>query len=269
MVDKDLKKQIEEIKKSRKKNFLEYLGVEQQNTLTNMVNFRNEFDLFIILDGIYQQPLNRFAQLSDEQSAIILQLYYFVHISLYYSFSCLLRSHLLEALSPARKAIDATLTAYKIILEPSTMQEYLNRDNYFLHIKANIQKEINEDSSKYKMAHGMLKFYDLCSTYASHADIDSFALILSQTIMPNIKNRTRLFKYFQFSDRKEINQLLYITLLNIFLRNFLIFKKFFDSSLKLIDQEWETQIKFLCQEFKNLIEKLVSQIQVKAEEDNQ
>ena len=96
-------------------NFLEYLGIEEQNLLTSIVNFRSEFDLFYNLDKIYQEPLNRLKV--PEEKSLVPQLYRFVHFHLYFSISCLLRSHLSESLSSTRKAIDAALSAYKIILE--------------------------------------------------------------------------------------------------------------------------------------------------------
>ena len=35
-------------------NFLEYIGKEEQNLLTSIVNFKSEFDLFYQVDKIYQ-----------------------------------------------------------------------------------------------------------------------------------------------------------------------------------------------------------------------
>ena len=88
-------------------NFLEYLGNEEQNLLTSIVNFKSEFDLFYNIDRIYQEPLKRLVVSSDD--VVVPQLYLFVHFHLYFSMSCLLRSHLSETLSSLRKAIDASL----------------------------------------------------------------------------------------------------------------------------------------------------------------
>ena len=56
-----------------------------------------------------------------------------------------------------RKAIDATLSAYKTILEPKYSEKYINRDKYFQFIKSNMQKEIKKNSSKYPLAHELIK----------------------------------------------------------------------------------------------------------------
>ena len=224
-------------------NFLEYLGIEEKNMLVNIVEFREEFESFNILDNIYRKPLNRFSEISDERSNVIMGLYYFVHISLYFAFSCLLRCHILECLSTTRKAIDAALSAYKIILEPSTYKNYLNRDNYFQCIKRNMQDENKKDSKKYPIAKPLFLFHDLCSRYGSHADKDSFEIIVSQKPIPEIKKLEKSFNYFQFFEKQEINRFFYQTILSMFFLNFEIFRKHFDLELKIIDPEWQKAIK--------------------------
>ena len=68
-------------------NFLEYLGSEEQNLLTSITNFKNEFDIFYDLDRIYQEPLKRLVVTAEK--TVVPQLYLFVHFHLYFSFSCL------------------------------------------------------------------------------------------------------------------------------------------------------------------------------------
>ena len=124
-------------------NFLEYLGNEKQNLLTSVVNFRAEFDLFYNVDRIYQEPLKRLVVSADD--VIVPQLYLFVHFHLYFSISCLLRSHLSETLSSLRKAIDATLSAYEVILKPETATAYLNRDRHFQFITSILHDTVNNN----------------------------------------------------------------------------------------------------------------------------
>ena len=118
-------------------------------------NFRKEFDLFYNVDRIYQEPLRRL--IISEDDVLVPQLYLFVHFHLYFSISTLLRSHLSECLASMRKAIDATLSAYKTIFEPKYSEKYINRDKYFQFIKSNMQKEIKKNSSKYPLAHELIK----------------------------------------------------------------------------------------------------------------
>ena len=129
--------------------FHEYLGAEEQNLLASILNFRTEFDLFGQLDDIFQSPIPRLRLPEEDEAGLLVgQLYLIVHFHLYFSVSCLLRSHLSESFSSTRKAIDASLTAYKIILEPETARRYIERDRYFQFIRASLQNEIKKDPSR-------------------------------------------------------------------------------------------------------------------------
>lgn len=224
-------------------NFLEYLGHEEQNLLTSIINWKDEFDLFYNLDRIYQEPLKRLVVSSG--SVVVPQLYLFVHFHLYFSMSCLLRSHLSETLSSMRKAIDASLCAYKIILEPDSAVYYLNRDKYFQFIKSNIQRETKKDSSLYPLAHDLIKIHDMCSEYGSHSDISSFFHRLERKETDDEKQDMLFLHYFQFPKNPEEYRFYYFSTLQGFYFIFLIFKTFLDQSLKILDPKWESTINHL------------------------
>jgi len=224
-------------------NFLEYLGNEEQNLLTSIVNFKDEFDLFYNLDRIYQEPVKRLVVTAN--NIVVPQLYLFVHFHLYFSMSCLLRSHLSETLSSLRKAIDASLCAYKIILDPNMSMSYINRDKYFQFIKANIQKEIKNDTKLYPLAHDLIKIHDACSEYGSHSDISSFFHRLETKETENKDQEMILLHYFQFPRNPEEYKFYYLTTLQGFYAMFLIFKLFLDENLKIIDPKWESTINYL------------------------
>lgn len=224
-------------------NFLDYLGKEEQNLLASVVNFKDEFDLFYNLDLIYQEPIQRLAVSAN--NIVISQLYLLVHFYLYFSISCLLRSHLSETLSSIRKAIDASLSAYKIILDSNLSMSYLNRDKYFQFIKANIQKEMKNDAKLYPLAHDLIKIHDACSEYGSHSDISSFFHRLETKETDNKDQGMILLHYFQFPRNPEEYKFYFITTLQGFYAMFLIFKLFFDKNLKIIDPNWEYTINYL------------------------
>lgn len=157
-------------------NFLEYLATDEQNLLTSIINFRSEFDAFYKLDNLYQEPM-RYIKINKENAedeAIIPCLFKFVHFHLYFSVSCLFRGHFSECLASTRSAIDASLTAYQIILYPDTQVHYKNRAKPFLAIKTHIRKERKKDDSKYPNAKNLLDMHETCSEYGSHADISTF-----------------------------------------------------------------------------------------------
>ncbi len=224
-------------------NLTEYLGVEETNLLTSMVNFRQEFDLFSEVDRIYKEPISRLRISADDDPGLLIgQLYLFVHFHLYFSVSCILRSHLSESFSSCRKAIDAALSAYQIILEPGTVDKYLNRDRQFLFIKSNMQKEIEKDRSKYPLAHRLVQVHDSCSEYGSHADISSFIHRLNVKEIPGQNADLLQFHYFQFPKPKEEYQFYFVLILQIFMLILQIFKLFLNQKLTVVDPEWERAI---------------------------
>lgn len=218
-------------------NFLEYLGKEEHNLLSSIVNWKEEFNLFYNLDRIYQEPLKRIAISSD--NATVPQLYLFVHFHLYFSISCLFRCHLSEALSSLRNAIDASLSAYKIILEPNSAEAYKTRDRYFQFIKFNIQREIKKDKSLYPLAHDLIRIHDMCSEYGSHSDVSSFFHRLEIKETENKEQDIMFVHYFQFPRDPEEFRFYYLSILQTFHAIFLIFKIFIDQNLKIVDPKWE------------------------------
>jgi len=223
--------------------FHEYLGAEEQNLLASILNFRSEFDLFGQLDHIFQSPISRIRMSEDDQPGLLIsQLYLFTHFHLYFSVSCILRSHLSESLSSTRKAIDASLTAYKIILDPSTAKNYAEQNNYFKYIKSNLQKEIQKDSSRYPLAHILINLYDSCSEYGPHADISSFFHRMEVKEFPEANADLLQIHYFQFPRESSEYKFYFVLTLKAFLKMFEIFRVFLNRRLKIIDPSWEASI---------------------------
>lgn len=246
------------------KDFLEYLGKEEINLTTSLVNFRQEFDLFGSLDLIYQEPWRRLdIKSTDESGMIIGQLYLFVHFYLYFSISCIMRSHLSEAFSSMRKAIDATLSAYKIILDPSLTKAYIERNhndhNKFEYVKNTIEKEIKKDSTAYPLAKELLKLHESCSEYGCHADFNSFAYRLEFQEISKDTSRM-VMNYFQFPKNQTEYKMYFIIISLSFWHMFKIFKLFFDEKLKIIDTTWENNIIILGQELNKLREQYFNSI---------
>ncbi len=226
--------------------FHEYLGAEEQNLLASILNFRAEFDLFEQLDNIFQSPISRIRMPKDDQPGLLVsQLYLFTHFHLYFSVSCILRSHLSESLSSTRRAIDASLTAYKIILDPGTAKGYVEQNSYFKYIKSNLQKEIQKDSSKYPLARILLSLHDSCSEYGSHADISSFFHRMEVKELSEANADLLQINYFQFPRQTSEYRFYFVLTLQAFLKMFEIFKVFLNSRLKIIDQSWEASIAHL------------------------
>lgn len=241
-------------------DFLEYIGTEERNLLASIVNFRAEYNLFFNLDRIYQEPLERLS-VAEEQELLAL-LYLFVHFHLYFSVICLLRCHLSESLASTRKAIDAALTAYQIILEPNAANQYVNRDGKFLYLKKNMQEEIKKDISRYPLAQRLFEVHDACSQYGSHADISSFIHRLNRNDAAETEKQEIKLSYFQAPRQKEEFRFYFIVTLQAFFLMFKIFKVFLDSSLKIVDPKWEGVIKSIEPRLEELRRKYHSQIEM-------
>lgn len=157
-------------------NLLEFIGAEQTNLLVTMTKCHADIaKMFPQLDGAFQAPLGFIdVNVEDEYKKTILSLYLFTHYHLYFSTVCLLRCHISDSLGSTRKAIDATLSAYRLIEYPDTLSLYQQRDWSYQNIKSYIAKQIKLDSTKFIHATQLIRLHDLCSEFGSHADISSF-----------------------------------------------------------------------------------------------
>jgi hypothetical protein len=98
------------------------------------------------LDGTFQAPIPHLRiAANDEYSQTVLSLYLFTHYHLYLSTVMLLRCHLSDSLASTRKAIDATLTAYRLIVEPQTLEEYKSQHRHYQFIKGHIERRRKAD----------------------------------------------------------------------------------------------------------------------------
>lgn len=239
--------------------FLKYLSIEEHNLLVSITMHRDEFHLFYNMDKVYMEPLARFV--AQEEQSVVVQLFLFVRFHLYFSISCLLRCHLSEAVFSTRKDIDAGLSAYKIILEPDTAEQYLSRDRYFQNIKRNMQNEINRDTTKYPLAHSLIGLHDFCSEHGAHADDSSFFHRLERKKVLNAEVNEIVFQYFQFPRPKEKFKFYYVSILEVFFLVFMIFKSFLDNELRIIDLQWEEAINMLETRLPLLRERYHSQME--------
>ncbi len=156
-------------------NLLEFIGIEENNLLVSMITCHRDIALgFPNIDGVFKAPIKHLnINVKDDHKNIVVALYLYTHYHMYFSIVCLLRCHLSESLASTRKAIDATLTAYRLITEPETLTQYVNREKDYKSIKAFIGRKRREDSKVYPLAETLLEFHDICSEYGSHADISS------------------------------------------------------------------------------------------------
>lgn len=159
-----------------KTNLIEFISREENNLLTTMANFREDLDQFPKVDGHFQAPGDYLSvPASDQHGRTILALYLFTHYHLYLSFVTLMRCHLSDSLASTRKAIDATLTAYRLHIEPATLDQYFNEHGSYRRITRTIERARKADPNAFPLAPLLLHLHGVCSQYGSHSDISSFA----------------------------------------------------------------------------------------------
>lgn len=177
-------------------NLLSFLGAEHENELVSTHKHAKDLDMLSHIDGLFQAPVQHFDIPKGKSS--IAQLYLFIHYHLYTTVSNLMRMHIAEALGCERKAIDAAFTAYEMLTDPASIAVYETRDWKFLNIKAYIDKARKKDASKYPLAAELLKTWNMCSEFGSHADDSTFTLRLDQVpIADNADQQKLYFLYFQ------------------------------------------------------------------------
>jgi len=157
-------------------NLLGFVSAEEHNLLVSLVKCHRDIALaFPRLDGAYQAPIQHIEDnINNEHSQTVLALYLFTHYHLYLSTVMLLRCHLSDSLASTRKAIDATLTAYRLIAEPNTLEEYKSQHRNYQFIKGYIERKRKKDPAQFPIAGPLIEVHDKCSEFGSHADIGSF-----------------------------------------------------------------------------------------------
>jgi len=208
-------------------SFLKFLSVEEQNILSTLVNLRQDFDVFSRLDGLYRAPFGLIDVPVREE--LVPSLYLFVHFHLYFSVACLSRSHFSECLASTRKAIDASLSAYEMILDPSSQLLYETRHSRFQFVKRHISKARKADPSRYPLAVKLLELHDICSEFGSHADVSSFVHRVEMKGTGQPGKSTLLFHYFQFPSDKHEYHFYFVETLLAFHQMLIIFQDFISS----------------------------------------
>lgn len=222
-------------------DFIQFIAGEEQNMLTSMVNLRADLDVFSALDNLWLAPID----LIDvpEKEKVIPMLYLFTHFQMYVSVAAMMRAHLSESMGSTRKAVDAALSAYEMILDPASIPMYEAGHNRFRFIKGYITDARKKDNSRYPLAEGLLAQHETFSEYGSHADASSFVYRLEENIDIGKKNKSRSqFKYFQFPKKRSEFHLHFLELLVAYYGMLEIFRPMILKYAKGLDKAWEVEL---------------------------
>ncbi len=212
-------------------NMLSFLAAEHENELVSTHKHARDLDILSHIDGLIKAPVQYFNVPKDQ--SVIAKLYLFIHYHLYSTISNLMRLHVAEALGCERKAIDAALTAYVMLTDPSSIAGYEARERKFLSIKSFIEKARKKNNADYPLAEELIKTWDLCSQFGAHADDSAFALRLDNIPAGNNPDQQKLyFLYFQAPMSRNEARLYYVDAFATFLTFTHIFEPFIKAHAK-------------------------------------
>jgi hypothetical protein len=213
-------------------NFLEYLGREDEHLHKNLRNLKGEFNLFYAIDYLYKKPLQRLN--ADDRETVLARLFHFVHSQLYFSLNCLFRSHWVEFLATIKKAVEASLKAYKILMDQDSSPNEPD-ENRFQDIFQEMRVEILRNRSRYPLAPDLVKIYENFSHFNLNVDLD---LLMDQSKPYEFGSTFRENfspPYRRFSKEEIRYKFYYVQTLYAFLLMYLIFSIYLDQKLKVLD----------------------------------
>lgn len=231
-------------------DFLEYLGAETGNLLVSLNNHRVEFEMFSRVDHLYRTALGA-GPFSSEDDLIIPQLFLLVHYQYWHSAATFLRCHLSDALASMRKAIEAGLTAYRIIEDRPSQIQYVKRDKSFLSHKRYFNKVWKTDPDAYPLARPLLNHWDACSQYGSHADVDTF---FYRVDLPDADSPMLRLHYFQHSKNRWEFGWHFLMLVYTFVIILKVFEKYLVHEKALLPEGWAKSIPEVGKNVEDLIE---------------
>jgi hypothetical protein len=221
-------------------DFPHFLAAEEQNLIVSCLRLNGEFGLLSHLDAEFSKAISPIDVPEREQLAPALLL--FVHFHLYISVASIARGHLSECFASTRKAIDATLSAYELIIDPSSVELYEKRDRRFLFIKNYIGKAREKDSTRYPLAADLLRLHEVYSEYGSHADLSSFVHRIEVRDAGEPGKGRFLFQYFQLPAELAECQLHFLGVLHAYYQMLVIFEPLLKRSSVGLPPDWLTEL---------------------------
>src|SRR6266404_1260811 len=143
-------------------------------------------------------------------------------------------------LASVRVATDAALIASVIIKDRAAQVAYVKREKPFDKLNRHLKNLVANRADLHHAVAKLLRLHDLCSSFASHADIKSFVHRIGFT--RDGKKRGLEVQYFQFSDNKAQRR---VHALNIFYCFVLILDLFADylvDEQKSVPAEWRDRV---------------------------
>lgn len=220
-------------------DFLQFVATENLQFLTSLATCREEIDFLTHIHGLYLAAMKD--KTISQDRVIIVQLLTLVHYHFLFSCSCYMRCHLSEAFNSARVAIDASLIAAHIIQNPASQKDYAERKAPFTMMVRHYKNFIKGDKSKlpHPLIETLVDLHTLCSTFASHADINAFQHRVDYV---GDDDKKMSFGYFQFARNPQEMKYFFLALLKTFVMTLDIFADFLVKEVKFLPDAWQTEL---------------------------
>ncbi len=224
-------------------NLLRFVSDEHHQFLIAIVNKRDEMKAVNNIQGLYSAALSR-VQLSNRANLIAYQLLGFTHYHFFLGTVCQLRCHMAEAFNSLRCAIDGALVAASIIKDRPSQTAYFKREKPFDKLNRHLRNFVKAkrlDKLPHPHVPILLEMHDLCSSFASHADVETFA------------HRAREFRdesgvewatheYFQFSRDSQQQRFYFFSLMHGFAIILDVFSSFLVDEQKKVEEQWRREL---------------------------
>jgi hypothetical protein len=224
-------------------DLLQFESTEHLRFSTTLVNCPDEIRALQHIQGLYLAAMSN--QTIEPKNVLIFQLLTFIHYHFLFASTCYMRCHMAEAFNSARTAIDAALITAQIIHDRSSQEAYINRTKPFDKLVRHFKNMIRDKKSlPSPLIEHLIKFYDTCSQFASHADVQTFMHRLDFVKDPSQQD-VMSFGYFQVPSEPSETKRHFLALLRIFVVTLDIFSIFMVEEIKTVPSTWRDELHHL------------------------
>jgi len=228
--------------------------MEHEQLLVSMANNRDEFMIISRIQGHYNAAMSE--QSTHANNVVLYQLLTFTHYHFLFATAALWRCHLSEAFASCRAAVDAALIAAQVIHDRPSQIAYAKREKPFDKLNRHYKNLIRDGKPlPSPLIPELLKLHDMFSSFASHADVNSFVHRV------DLSSRERLvIDYFQYSKNETERKIHALSLFHTFVMILDVFAPFLVEETKTVPESWRAGLHELGQKMeqhqKQLKEKL-------------
>jgi hypothetical protein len=212
--------------------------VENENFLNTLASFSEEKRMLADLQRLFAEALVE--KEIHENDLVLFQLLSFSHYHFLFALSCFMRSHLSEAMSSVRVAIDAALIASEIIRRPELQVAYVRREKPFDKLNRHLKNLVKNGAPLHHTIPLLLNLHDTCSSFASHADVNSF--VHRVEFFQHGDKQRAAFGYFQFSRDHMVRKIHTLNIFHPFVMILDLFADYLIDEQKRVPPEWKERV---------------------------